>query len=1475
MADGSDLAAPGTRAVLFGSPLHVADSRLTDLPSVAATLDDVAAALRDICGMDRERVHRVPADAAPSHVIAAVEQAVEEATGPVLFHYVGHGLVGPEDELYLATHGTTHPAQVAHAVPYRTVRNLLSGAAGGSLVVLDCCYSGMARAPSSQHANGSPFVVTRPVGSCLLSAGTWLELAFAPPGAEHTLYSGRLLELLRDGDPAGSPWLTIDGLATALEQTFADGPTHPHRQTDGAIGSLRLTRNRAYPDPTDAWTEPPADVPCPYPGMEPFRATDAGHFFGRDQLTRRLVDVVLGEEDDGPSVVVGSSGVGKTSLLTAGLLAGLERRRAVGEPAPRSLFLSAPGDHPLAALTGLWARYTGHSPTAVRAELERGRLPQPPPGRERCGLLVVDQFEEVFTRCSDRAERDAFIHVLTDSGADGARPCVVLGLRADHYGAALAHPALATALGERQIAVTPMDDTALRAAIEEPAQAVALVLEPGLTDRLLHDLRQEHTAPAPDTAALPFLAHALRETWRRRSGTTLTLAGYQATGGIWQAVTATTEKLYADLDPVGRGVLRSLLLRLVHVVEGARDGAVVRRRVSAESLLDGLPDERRALAARIRDRLAAERLITVDTTGVQIAHEALLRSWGRLRTWIDEDRPRLRSVQRLEQEAERWLRSGKDTAYLLTGSRLAAAQERQQDEAADDHRLPLHVRDFIHASTLAAARSHRRRRSLRRAATGAVALILAAAGYAVDQSIEANDARAQADANLRTATIRTLVAEAENLRASQPQLSLKLALAAQRLRPSAEARHALVDTLATARFSGSAARDGRADSSELGPDGRIEAAVVRESIVLNELTDAARPQRLARIDNGCVPDADGLALDRTARSLAGACQDGSIALWSLKDRHDPRRTGTIRLDGVPGLPDGVAFSPDGKLLAAVGWGGTAENSGRSLALWDIRDPAAPRRLAVRNGVYDNSAVAFAPDGRTLISSTERVAGRGEPTDSTSITHRSGATLWDIADPSKPRRLKRLEGVDETLAVSPDGRLLATHTNEYVTLWDLSEPASPKARVQWTAHKDSLTALAFNHDGTRLATASWDRSVGIWDVRDTGRPRRLLSQRGHEDRPVALAFSANGRTLTSAGDESVMRWDLTGRGVPSVIATLPGQGAIAAADFTPDGRTLVTGGYDEQVTLWDLKDPDRPRIRATAQVGAFLNDLAVNFDGSTLATADRSGAILLWDIENPDRPRKAATVQRSKSQEHHLEFAPDTRMLLANGAENLFSDGWATMWDVSDRAHPRKRGTARNVDPGSPAHFSPDGRRISLPGQIRTYLQTIGNGTQAKLVKDAGNNFGFSPDPHLAATTDSDGLLLLDIRDPGRAKRVGHVPGTGDDRTGPVFHPAGDVLAVDTFGGDVLLYDVQSPAQAHLTATLSRPLERLSFLAFSPNGRYTVTYAAGGSTLVWDLGTLPAIASGPVARACAIAGGGLDEEEWAEHVPGFGYRDACQ
>ncbi|HUL27896.1 MAG TPA: hypothetical protein VLW44_19220 [Streptosporangiaceae bacterium] len=402
---------------------------------------------------------------------------------------------------------------------------------------------------------------------------------------------------------------------------------------------------------------------CPYPGLRPFEGRDARWFFGREDLTAHVIGRLAEQLGSGaPLLVIGPSGAGKSSLLRAGVIPGL-RDGLLPVPGSRRwprVLVSRPGSRPLAALAAA-ARRSGAPQGALRAALDTepgagaaalaGHLLD---GRKADRLvLVVDQFEDIFTECRDSGERLQFVRVLLALARLPAGALVVLGVRADFYEDCAGIEELRALLPDYQLVVGQLDEAGLRRAITRPAAAAGLGLEPGLTELMLSDLGLRAGGDGSyQPGALPLLGYALQATWDRRTARVLTVAGYRDAGGIHGAIASEAERIYADFPPATREVTRRIMLRLVSAGPGTQE---TRRSVPPAELVTGLD----ATAARaVVARFTRARLMSAGQDGVEITHEAFLGAWPRLREWIAEDRAGLRLHGQLRDNARAWAGAG-------------------------------------------------------------------------------------------------------------------------------------------------------------------------------------------------------------------------------------------------------------------------------------------------------------------------------------------------------------------------------------------------------------------------------------------------------------------------------------------------------------------------------------------------------------------------------------------------------------------------------------------------------------------------------------------------------------------------------------------------------------------------------------------------------------------------------------------------
>ncbi|MGH3901030.1 MAG: hypothetical protein ACRDTA_22850 [Pseudonocardiaceae bacterium] len=1034
-----------------------------------------------------------------------------------------------------------------------------------------------------------------------------------------------------------------------------------HASGDARINQAGRDLHVHYPDGVRR-VEPGADVrECPYPGLASFGPEQARWFFGRDQLTAELtarLDARL--HTGGVQVVVAPSGAGKSSLLHAGLLPQLDRGALPGSSRwPRMVF--TPTAQPLAALATQITALTGADPaTAPRCvELLRHHL-----GREDRVVVVVDQFEELFTLCPDDQQRRSFIELLSRL-ASPPHPValVVVGIRADFYAACANYSRLRTALQDNPLVVGPMSDTELRAAILYPARDVALDVEPGLVELLLRDLGNTAGGMSGyEAGRLPLLAHALRATWQQRHGHTLTVDGYRSTGGIHRAVATTADRVFDALDPAGQHAARPLFLRLIKIGDGTED---TRRRMSRADLLQGL--DRRAVGP-VLDAFTQSRLLTQDQDTVEITHEALVRAWPRLRQWIDTDWAGNLIRQELDEAAAVWDRDRRDTAGLYRGSRLEAARA-WATSASQEGDLSPTATVFLAAST---QHEHRAARLRRAVLVVLSVLALVASGAAVF----AFDQRATAQSERDTAVFNGVTAQADRLRSTDVSLAAQLDLTAYRMRPNNPDRYTALVTDANAALS--TPLTGHTDTVNavaFSLDGYTLATGSDDQTVrLWNATDPTHPTSLGPPLTGHTDAVNAVAFTRDGRTLATGSADQTVRLWNVTDPAHPTPLGTP-LTGHTSSVLSVVFSPDGHTLATGG------GDDQTVRLWNLTDPTHPTPLGQPLTGHTSAvlSVAFSPDGRTLATGSRDQSVR----------------LWTLTDPAQPTPLGTpLTGHTDTVyavAFSPDGHRLATGSGDQtVRLWNVTDPAQPTPLgTPLTGHTSVISAVVFSSDGHTLATGNHDQTVRLWDI-----PYALMT--GHTDYVRTGAFGPDGHTLaTGSRDHTVRLWNLTDPAHPTPLGQpLTGHtDDVRAVVFSPDGHSLATGSADQTVRLWNVTDPTRPTPLGQPLTGHTSSVLSVAFgpDGRTLATGSADQTVRLWNVTDPTRPTPLGQPLTGHTHTvYAVAFSPDGRTLASGSADRTLR-----LWNVTDPAHPTPSGTPLTGHDNwvHAVAFSPDGRTL--------------------------------------------------------------------------------------------------------------------------------------------------------------------------------------
>lgn len=1226
--------------------------------------------------------------------------------------------------------------------------------------------------------------------------------------------------------------------------------------------TLRSLMHGLLDDPSRAVTLLPPDQP-PYRGLLTFDAEHAHLLFGRD---REIDDLLAGLRVSPLLAVLARSGSGKSSLVRAGLVPALHRGRFHDQGSwvtSWRIAILRPGNDPFRelanALPDLDPDLAPADRIAVRAACSRqlqegvtglydsiaGLVPAGPRT-----LLIVDQFEELFTLTEHEDVRRRFIDcLLTALASTGDRPIqTLIALRADFYSRCWEHPELLQQIAANQYPLRPIARDQLREVIEKPLALAGAKLEPGLAMAILDDV-------GDGPGNLPLLQHALLQLWERRTGDTLDHRTYNRIGRLRGALSHHADEIYQQLEPDEQQLARGIFLRLIQPGEGVAD---TRRRASRKEILSLGTD--RAAVERILLRVVDERLVIagrevlsedVSEEVIEVAHEALVRGWERLRDWIDEDREFLVWQKHLRIAVEEWEHCGRDEGALLRGAPLAAAESWV---AGREDALSQPERELIHAS--AQLRRRRRWRSAILAAAGILALVTVSSSFFLlghqkqrqAQEIRTRSILIAAERHRDPAVGALLVAELDGLTEVDGGAYSARRIAQQAVPQAVLRGHQ--EGLSSAAFSPDGSRvvtgsddgsariwssDGRGPPIVLfdllapwavrrvsfSPDGQHVLTSAEDGKVRLWRSDGTGPVLLHRNEGRILSE----AFSPDGSRVVTASADKTALIWRLDDPAEP-----IVLRGHGRAVTRAAFSPDGTRIVTA-------SADTTVRIW--RDDGSGEAKVLRGHRGPVWSANFSPDGSQIVSAspdgTVRVwpaTGEAEPlvfevgsgrvrsaffsSDGSRVVAASteGLSVWRLPTEELLARI-RPQTVRQFAVSAVDTRIVVVADDHTAQIWNIDATADP---IVLRGHDREVWNAAFSPDGSRVVTASLDGTARIWRIDDTGEPRVF---RGHSGAVLNAVFDADGQRLATVSDDGtarIWRWGAA----PETILLEGHRGPVLLACFSADGTLLATASEDATARIWRLDEAGQARV-----LGAHsraITSIAFSPDGSRVVTASEDRTARIWALHQLEEP---IVLRGHEGTLLSASFSPDGAFVVTTS-----DDETVRIWRLSDLDRPVV--LSGHQGPVAGADLSADGARIvtaSSDGTARVW-RTDGRGQEVVL---HGHRLGltgatFGPDGRLVATASLDGTAFVRRAD-GLGDRVA-LSGHQGPLTSIAFSPDGSRVVTASEDGTARVWPADGRGQPMI---LRGHQGAVTSAVFSPDGSLVATSSDDGTVRLWRVG----------------------------------------
>jgi WD40 repeat protein/energy-coupling factor transporter ATP-binding protein EcfA2 len=1079
----------------------------------------------------------------------------------------------------------------------------------------------------------------------------------------------------------------------------------------------------------------------PYLGLRKFEVDDKDRFFGRDNWIIELTDYL---KQKNVLLLLGASGSGKSSLVQAGLIPKLKDDFGANKLVNLTF---VPDVNPFESFYGclLANRYKQYQAKLAQAVKEETLINVVEGLKNNSDLwfIFIDQFEELFTR-TPKTERDIFIKSLIKLieiiENNNSLVKIVMTMRADFLDKLSPYPSLGKIHDQYSKMLTDMDESELRLAIAEPAARNGVIFEKGLINQIIADFYEQ-------AGSLPLLQYTLDLLWEKNhiQERVLNIKIYQDIGGVTGALEKQADKIYSQFNEQQRKAAEEIFLELISL-EGEK--AVSRR--ADKSSFEQEEMQREVLYQLIDNRLLVSKGEDGKAT-VEVAHEALLRSWKVLQDLIREKEEIIVLRSRLYADAKQWDDLQKQDAVkasseLWGGSKLAKIVEFQKNNSLPN--LDTVAIEFIKASISQAERQKNEKiRTARRITAGSlVAVIISSSlGWMAWQKTQ------QAELNLahsRGFSSVSLFDQGKELDAFVEAIKAGKTLQNQH-EYDAEVMDALQELLnRQSKYHSLVRHNDRVNSVSFSPDGKTLASSSADKTI--KLWNVETRKEIRTL-SGHKESVSSVSFSPDGKTLASSSADKTIKLWNVETRKEIRT-----LSGHKESVSSVSFSSDGKTLASG-------SDDWTIKLWDVETGKEIRTLAAHH--EHGTSVSFSPNGKTLASGSHDKTIKlwnvetgeeirtliGHTSSVLSVSFSSyGKTLASASDDGTiklwnvetGKEIRTLTGHNEhgtSVSFSPNGKTLASGSHDKtIKLWNLETGQEIRTLAR---HKESILSVSFSSDGKTLASGSRDKTIKLWNV-ETGKEIRTIS--GHNDRVNSVSFSPDGRTLASgSNDKTIKLWNLgTGKlwnvETGKEIRTLKGHDDyVNSVNFSPDGKTLVSGSWDKTIKLWNVETGKE--IRTLTGHNSFVLGVSFSPDGKTLASGSFDRTIKLWNVQTGQEIRTLTGYHTSFDS---VRFSPDGKTLASGNGSKI------KLWNVEIGKEIRTLSGHNEYVTG--VSFSPDGKILaSGSGDDTIKLWNVETGQEIRTLTEHNSNdyrnvlsVSFSPDGKTLVSGSDDKTIKL-------------------------------------------------------------------------------------------------------------------------------------